>query len=103
MHHEDFKGHKGTIGPGDIQWMTAGKGIVHAEIPGSSEEASVGFQLWLNLRSNEKMKEPRYQELTNDQIPVYEEGQKKVKIICGKWEGHEGPVKYNTPSLYMDI
>lgn len=56
VHHEDFKGHKGTIGPGDIQWMTAGKGIVHAEMPGSTEHDSIGFQLWLNLKSKDKMK-----------------------------------------------
>lgn len=69
--HEDFKGHKGVIGPGDIQWMTAGKGIVHAEMPASKDEDSIGLQLWLNLRANEKMIEPRYQELTSDQIPVF--------------------------------
>ena len=71
MHHEDFKGHKGTIGPGDIQWMTAGKGIVHAEMPGSYEEDSVGFQLWLNLKSKDKMQEPQYQEYTKDKIPIF--------------------------------
>lgn len=51
FYHEDFKGHKGTIGPGHIQWMTAGKGIVHAEMPASYEEYSIGFQLWLNLKA----------------------------------------------------
>jgi redox-sensitive bicupin YhaK (pirin superfamily) len=103
MHHEDFKGHKGTIGPGDIQWMTAGKGIVHAEMPGSTEQDSVGFQLWLNLKSKDKMQEPQYQEYTKDQIPVFEKDGTKVKIICGEWEGHSGPIKYHTPSYYMDI
>ena len=49
VEHEDFKGHKGKIGPGDVQWMTAGKGIVHAEMPASYEKRSVGFQLWINL------------------------------------------------------
>ena len=72
-------------------------------MPGSFEEDSIGYQLWLNLRSDEKMKEPKYQEFTSNQIPVFEEADKKVKIICGQWEGHTGPVKYNTPSLYMDI
>ena len=56
--HEDFKGHAGTIGPGDIQWMTAGKGVVHAEMPASFEEASVGFQLWINLNASNKFCEP---------------------------------------------
>ena len=49
VHHEDFTGTRGVIGPGDIQWMTAGKGIVHAEMPGSFEQRSYGFQLWINL------------------------------------------------------
>jgi hypothetical protein len=53
--HEDFKGHKGVIGPGDIQWMTAGKGIVHSEMPTSFEVTSKGFQLWLNLKAENKM------------------------------------------------
>lgn len=58
--HEDFKGHKGVIGPGDIQWMTAGKGIVHSEIPMSFTEPAYGFQLWLNLDKKNKYCEPRY-------------------------------------------
>mmetsp|Transcript_37438 Transcript_37438/g.50817 ORF Transcript_37438/g.50817 Transcript_37438/m.50817 type:complete len:149 (-) Transcript_37438:599-1045(-) len=58
--HEDFKGHKGMIGPGDIQWMTAGKGIVHAEMPASFEEASYGFQLWINLDAKNKFCQPAY-------------------------------------------
>lgn len=61
VHHEDFAGHKGTIGAGDIQWMTAGRGIVHAQMPGSTEQDSVGFQLWLNLKSKDKMQVPQYQ------------------------------------------
>lgn len=55
FYHEDFKGHKGKIGPGDLQWMTAGKGIVHSEIPASYDEDSLGFQLWINLESKNKL------------------------------------------------
>jgi len=58
MHHQDFSGHYGVIGPGDIQWMTAGKGIVHAEMPGSFEVSSRGFQLWINLASKNKFCDP---------------------------------------------
>lgn len=58
--HEDFKGHKGKLEAGDVQWMTAGKGIVHAEMPGSKNEDTVGFQLWLNLAKKDKMVDPRY-------------------------------------------
>ena len=65
-YHEDCKGHKGCIGPGGIQWFTAGKGLVHSEMPASFEEMSVGFQLWLNLRSDKKMVEPKYQEYSKD-------------------------------------
>ena len=100
-YHEDFKGHKGCIGPGDIQWMTAGKGIVHSEMPGSFEEMSVGFQLWLNLRSDKKMGEPKYQEYTKEQIPTIEKNGNKVTVICGEWEGTKGVIKYETPSIYF--
>jgi redox-sensitive bicupin YhaK (pirin superfamily) len=54
IHHEDFKGHSGKIGPGDLQWMTAGRGIVHAEMPYSFEKPSKGFQLWINLDAKNK-------------------------------------------------
>lgn len=68
MLHEDFKGHKGEIKEGDIQWMTAGKGIVHAEMPSSFENPSIGFQLWINLPSKDKFMEPRYQEFKASEI-----------------------------------
>lgn len=60
MSHEDFRGNKGTINPGDIQWMTAGRGILHAEMPGSFTEPAYGFQLWINLKAKEKFCEPAY-------------------------------------------
>ena len=60
VHHEDFTGNAGVIGPGDIQWMTAGKGIVHAEMPGSFDQSSLGFQLWINLEARNKFCEPQY-------------------------------------------
>ena len=94
MHHEDFKGHQGVISPGDLQWMTAGKGIMHSEIPGSFEEMSIGFQLWLNLKADKKMVEPKYQEYKKNQIPFYEKDGSIVKIICGEWQEHIGPIKY---------
>ena len=68
FYHEDFKGHRGKLGPGDLQWMTAGKGIIHSEVPASINEDSVGFQLWVNLESKLKMIEPSYQEYSNDKI-----------------------------------
>ena len=83
--HEDFKGHSGRIGPGDIQWMTAGKGIVHAEMPGSFEKPSIGFQLWINLDSKNKFCQPQYQEHLADKIPVYKDESISMvaKVISG--------------------
>src|SRR5262245_29694050 len=69
--HEDFCGHKGTIGPGDLQWMTAGKGILHSEMP-ANKEVSHGLQLWVNLANKEKLCDPAYQELKAKDIPVAE-------------------------------
>jgi redox-sensitive bicupin YhaK (pirin superfamily) len=69
--HKDSTGQGGVIGPGDVQWMTAGKGIVHAEMPTSFEEDSIGFQLWLNLDRKNKYCEPKYQEFKADSIPVH--------------------------------
>lgn len=66
--HEDFKGHKGEIKKGDLQWMTAGKGIVHAEMPSSFEYPSIGLQLWINLPKKDKMTEPKYQEFKSEEI-----------------------------------
>lgn len=106
IHHEDFKGHKGTIGPGDIQWMTAGKGIVHAEIPASKDEPSVGFQLWINLRKSEKMKPPAYQEFTSDSIPLvdkWEDEGVKAKVIAGEAFDVKGPIYTRTPAEYIDF
>ncbi len=61
FYHQDSKGNKGRRGPGDVQWMSAGKGIVHSQVPGSFEEDSIGFQLWVNLEKKNKMMEPTYQ------------------------------------------
>lgn len=74
VHHEDFTGTRGVIGPGDIQWMTAGKGIVHAEMPGSFEQHSYGFQLWINLEAKNKFCEPQYQEFKSNNIPTFDDG-----------------------------
>lgn len=101
--HEDFKGHKGEIGPGAIQWMTAGKGIVHSEIPKSKTEYSIGFQLWINLRSDLKMCEPAYQEFPVEDIPVFEEEGKKIKVISGQIGDVSGPIYSRQPTEYYDF
>ncbi|GCB71910.1 hypothetical protein scyTo_0008971 [Scyliorhinus torazame] len=81
--HEDFCGHKGTINPGDLQWMTAGRGIVHCEMP-SSDEPGHGLQLWVNLKSLNKMVAPRYQELQSKTIPKPSRDGVTVAVISGE-------------------
>ena len=93
--HGDSMGHKGTIGPGDVQWMTAGSGIIHQEMPkGDKKGVMGGFQLWANLPAVNKMMDPRYRDVGKATIPeISLDHGVKVKIICGKVNGVEGPVK----------
>lgn len=103
VYHEDFKGHKGLIGPGDVQWMTAGKGIMHAQMPASCQQDSIGFQLWVNLKAKDKMKQPKYQEYRADQIPICTKNGVTVKLICGEWNNHKSPIVHSNPVYYMDV
>ena len=103
VNHEDFKGNKGTIGPGDVQWMSAGRGIVHAEMPGSFEQDSIGFQLWINLPKEKKMMEPRYQEYTKDKLPVYQDDKVKVVVIAGKFKGVASLIKPESVAHFYDV
>ncbi|KAF9562522.1 hypothetical protein EC968_005220 [Mortierella alpina] len=101
--HEDFAGHKGIIGPGDVQWMTAGRGIVHSEMPVKSQSNAHGLQLWINLPKAHKMCEPQYQELLDGQIPraTPQEGV-VVKVIAGESHGVRSKVYTRTPTMYLD-
>jgi hypothetical protein len=103
--HEDSLGNAGTIETGDVQWMTAGSGIIHQEMPKGSDGRMMGFQLWANLPSSNKMMHPRYQEIKDSQIPEVEtESGAKVRIICGKLDGTCGPVsEIVTDPEYMDV
>jgi quercetin 2,3-dioxygenase len=95
VEHGDSMGNKGVISSGDIQWMTAGSGIIHQEMPqGDPNGLMLGFQLWANLPKSRKMMEPRYRDVKSSQIPevVLETGA-KIKIICGKVGDREGPVR----------
>jgi len=103
IHHQDFKDNKGSLGPGDLQWMTAGKGIVHAEMPGSYEEESVGFQLWINLASKDKFCNPEYQEIPREKVPIAKNENVTVKVIAGESLGMKGPIFARTPALYLDV
>ena len=95
VEHGDSMGNKGVISSGDTQWMTAGSGIVHQEMPrGDYEGRMEGFQLWANLPRSHKMMDPRYRDVKSSQVPeVVLENGTTVKVICGKVGTHEGPVK----------
>jgi len=95
VEHGDSMGNSGTISSGDVQWMTAGSGIIHQEMPKGDDAGRMGgFQLWANLPASHKMMNPRYQEVKSRQIPALElAGGVKVQVICGEVEGVRGPVQ----------
>ncbi|ABQ54014.1 pirin family protein [Legionella pneumophila serogroup 1] len=104
--HEDNKGNKGVINAGGVQWMTAGKGIIHSEMPSSSTGRLHGLQLWLNLPAAEKWREPRYQEKSSDQLPIeVMESGATIKVIAGRIDqGLSSPiVEIATRPLFLDI
>ena len=104
--HEDFAGHRGTIWPGDLQFMTAGRGIVHAEMPNQGFGDNVGLQLWVDLPRKLKMCEPRYRDLRKAEIPIVrlDEGKATVKVISGMSHGTESvrELAY-TPVWLLDV
>lgn len=106
--HEDFTGNRGTIGPGDLQFMTAGKGIIHAEMPHENPDGSpnVGMQLWVDLPEKLKLCEPRYRDLRADEIPAasVDEGRVHVKVISGESHGVDSArdLAY-TPVWILDV
>ncbi|HEX2698205.1 MAG TPA: pirin family protein [Anaerolineales bacterium] len=104
-HHRDSLGNAGLIGPGDVQWMTSGRGILHEEMPRRGESGNIyGFQLWVNLPKRLKMTEPRYQEVNADSIPTYEKDGIKIRVVAGQVDGISGPVTEIAASpLYIDV
>ncbi|XP_058182876.1 pirin-like protein isoform X2 [Rhododendron vialii] len=100
--HQDFAGHKGTIQTGDVQWMTAGRGIIHSEMP-AGDGVQRGLQLWINLASKDKMIEPRYQELLSEDIARAEKDGVEVRVIAGEAMGVQSPVYTRTPTMYLDF
>ncbi len=107
IEHGDSMKNSGVIGAGDVQWMTAGSGIIHQEMPKKNENDPylAGFQLWANLPASHKMMDPRYRDITKDQIPeVVLNNKVKVKIICGEVNGVKGPVQdIITDHEYLDV
>ena len=106
VEHGDSTGNRGIIGPGDVQWMTAGSGIIHQEMPkGDAAGRMYGFQLWANLPSALKMTVPRYQDVKGADVPEIEEaGGTKIRIICGSFNGVKGPVdNIAADPIYLDV
>ena len=103
--HRDSLGNAGTIGPGDVQWMSAGRGILHEEMPRRGPSGNIyGFQLWVNLPSHLKMSEPRYQEVNSSTIPTYEKDGVKIRVVTGTVDGVTGPVTdIAAAPLYLDV
>jgi len=94
VQHGDSLGNRGTLGSGDVQWMTAGRGIMHQEMPQGDELGRMhGFQLWANLPSSLKMTQPRYQDIKGAEIPeVIDDDGTRVRVVCGEFGGKKGPV-----------
>jgi len=105
VEHGDSLGNAGVIGPGDVQWMTAGSGIVHQEMPRGRENVMGGFQLWVNLPRNHKMTDPRYQEFRAEKIPEAQAGKgARVRVVAGSVAGVEGPVRdIAVQPQYLDV
>lgn len=94
MEHEDNQGHRGVIGPGDVQWMTAARGIIHSEMPKPAQGRLTGLQLWFNLPAINKWDAPRYQEYKGSQLPVENHASgMRIKVIAGKTDkGTKSPI-----------
>ena len=109
MRHEDVFGHRGDLGPGDAQWMTAGRGIIHSEMPQQTEGRMRGFQLWINLPAREKMKPAAYRDIPAREIPTVPlAGGGEVRVIAGTFEqagaATAGPVGgLSTEPMYFDV
>ncbi|MBC8323571.1 MAG: pirin family protein [Candidatus Marinimicrobia bacterium] len=101
--HKDSAGHEGLLGDGSVQWMTAGRGIIHSEMPIQIDGLAWGFQLWLNLPKSKKMIEPAYQDIDSELIPIVKEKAGAVKVVSGNYRRTIGPGKSHTPVLILDI
>ncbi len=102
--HRDNQGNEGYLRPGSIQWMTAGRGIVHEEMPNQDDGPVWGFQLWVNLPAKDKMTAPRYQDIPPEAIPVVPTQTGQVKVLVGEFGECRGPVTdIATDPLYLDV
>jgi redox-sensitive bicupin YhaK (pirin superfamily) len=107
MEHEDSHGHRGAIRSGDVQWMTAGAGVIHSEMPSQTmlERGGRmhGFQIWVNLPRSLKMSQPRYQEYDGSQLPVVEDDRRWVRVIAGEYGGRSSPIETTVPATMLHV
>ena len=102
--HKDSTGAKGKMTSGDVQWMKTGSGIIHSEMPVMTNGKLHGFQLWINMPAKLKMSKPDYIYIDSDKMQIHKDDGKEVKIIAGKFENAEGPVKgHNVEPIYFDV
>ncbi|MCX2861552.1 pirin family protein [Paucibacter sp. PLA-PC-4] len=104
MRHRDSAGNEGLIEGGGVQWMTAGRGVIHSELPEQQEGRMEGFQLWLNLPAKDKLRDPWYRDIPSAEIPEFERDGVKVRVIAGESHGVKGAVqREHTEPLYLDL
>lgn len=107
IEHLDSTGKGGRIEPGDVQWMTAGRGVIHSEMPGKEIQSDGGrlhaVQLWVNLPRASKMTEPRYQEIASGKIPEWEDSGVRIRLIAGELLGRRAPIETTTPIVYAHV
>jgi redox-sensitive bicupin YhaK (pirin superfamily) len=105
MRHKDSRGNEGLLTNGGVQWMTAGRGVIHSEMPEQEEGMMSGFQLWLNLPAKDKMRAPWYRDFNGDEVPVFTtENGATVKVIAGGSHGVDGAVQREvTEPIYIDV
>ena len=102
--HKDSTGGQGRMTAGDVQWMKTGSGIIHSEMPAMKEGKLHGFQLWINMPAKMKMSKPEYNYINSDQMSIHQDDEKQIKVIAGKFENAEGPIKkHNVDPIYFDI
>ena len=104
MRHRDSAGNKGLLVPGSVQWITAGRGVIHSEMPEQQEGAMEGFQLWLNLPGRDKMQAPWYRDIASSDIPQWQGEGVTARVIAGATHGVQGAVQRDaTAVLYLDL
>ena len=102
--HKDSTGGKGRMTAGDVQWMKTGSGIIHSEMPAMREGKLHGFQLWINMPAKYKMSKPEYMYIDSKKMSIHQDQDKQIKVIAGKFEKAEGPVKkHNVEPIYFDV